>query len=59
MPTPPMKNESQQKFISRCIEYLINKESKTKDQAAGQCFSMWRNRSKNNAKAKRLSKKVR
>ena len=59
MPTPPMKNESQQKFISRCIEYLINKESKTKDQAAGQCFSMWRQRHKLNAKAKKASKKIR
>uniref|UniRef100_A0A6M3XUN7 Uncharacterized protein n=1 Tax=viral metagenome TaxID=1070528 RepID=A0A6M3XUN7_9ZZZZ len=59
MPAPPHTKEPQQAFIERCMSYLIEKESKTKDQAVGQCLTMWRNRSKNNAKAKKLSRKVR
>jgi len=37
----PIKNESQQSYISRCIDHLIDKEGKTKEQAAGQCYGMW------------------
>ena len=57
MPTPPTKGESQQRFISRCMEYLIKNENKTKDQAAGQCFGMWRNREKLNKKALKKAKR--
>lgn len=42
MPTPPQEGESSKAFISRCISYLIKNEGKTKDQAAGQCYGMLR-----------------
>ena len=42
MPSPPRQNEREQEFISRCISYLIKNEGKSKDQAAGQCYGMWR-----------------
>ena len=41
MPEPPKKGESERVFISRCIRYLRN-EGKTQEQAAGQCYGIWR-----------------
>lgn len=45
MPTPPKKNETKEKFLGRCIPFLI-KEGKPKDQAAAICHSMWSKKSK-------------
>lgn len=42
MPAPPRKNESKEKFLKRCIPYLIKNEGKNKKQASGQCYEMWR-----------------
>lgn len=42
MPAPPRKGEGSQDFIGRCISHLISNEGKTKDQAAGQCYGMLR-----------------
>ena len=36
------KGESGQAYISRCISHLIEKEGKTREQAAGQCYGMLR-----------------
>lgn len=36
----PIKGESRQKWVNRCIPAVI-KEGKTKDQAAGQCYGMY------------------
>lgn len=60
MPSPPRKGESQQDFISRCISYLRKREGKSADQAAGQCYGMWRSRNSKKRKAikqRRKSKK--
>jgi len=47
MPKPmyPKKGEEKDTYISRCISSLI-KEGKTREQAAGQCFGMWRSKGK-------------
>lgn len=45
MPTPPKNSESREKFLSRCIPYLI-KEGKPNDQAAAICMSMYKEASK-------------
>ena len=42
MPAPPRAGESKQDFISRTIAYLIENEGKTREQAAGQAYGMWR-----------------
>lgn len=42
MPAPPQKGESKEAFIGRCIPYLIEHEDKNQEQAAGQCYGMWR-----------------
>lgn len=36
------KGESSKDYISRCIAHLIKKEGKTREQAAGQCYGMLR-----------------
>jgi len=51
VPTPPRPDETQQDFISRCMKHLATKEGKTGEQAAGQCYSMWRH-------SKNVNKKV-
>ena len=38
----PRTDERRKNYISRCIGYLISKEGKTKEQAAGQCDGMWK-----------------
>jgi len=42
----PGPTESQDEFIPRCIEYVIN-EGKDNEQAAAICYSMWENRNMN------------
>ncbi len=42
----PGPTESQDEFIPRCIEYMIN-EGKDNEQAAAICYSMWENRNMN------------
>jgi hypothetical protein len=42
----PGEAESQDEFIPRCIEYMIN-EGKDNEQAAAICYSMWENRNMN------------
>lgn len=44
MPTPN-KDESKEKFISRCIPYVM-KEGKDKDQATAMCYSIWKDKGK-------------
>jgi len=44
MPTPPRKGESKDKFISRCISYIVKKEGKPQKQAVAICHNMWRNK---------------
>lgn len=39
----PKAGESEQDYISRCIP-MVMKEGKTQEQAAGQCYGMWRGR---------------
>ena len=39
----PGPTESQDEFISRCIEYIVG-EGKDNEQAAAICYSMWENR---------------
>ena len=41
MPTPPRKDETKEKFISRCIPIIV-KEGTKPNQAAAICYSMWR-----------------
>lgn len=36
--------ETEKQWIARCMSHLISKEEKTNDQAAGQCFGMWRHK---------------
>lgn len=38
----PMPGEDKEKYISRCISYVI-KEGATQEQAAGKCYGMWEN----------------
>lgn len=38
----PNKNESKEKYISRCVVHLMKKEGKTNQQALGQCYGMWK-----------------
>lgn len=53
----PIKGESRQKFVNRCIPAVI-KEGKDRDAAAGQCYGMYdyahekRRRSGNGGKRK-------
>ena len=46
MPLPePRKNESEEDFVSRCIESLTKDESDkfpSKEQRAAVCYSQWR-----------------
>lgn len=42
----PKPNEEKQEFISRCIEYVMDKEGLDKDQAAGKCYGIWREHEK-------------
>lgn len=44
MPAPPKKGESKDKFISRCISYIVKNEGKPRNQAVAICNSMWRRR---------------
>jgi len=37
----PNKNESKQKFLSRCTQYVIKNEGKGKDQAYAVCNGIW------------------
>ena len=43
MPVPlyPKPGESKDDYLSRCVPALID-EGKTRDQAIGQCYGMWR-----------------
>lgn len=41
MPTPN-KNETEEKFVSRCIAYVIKEKGKDQKQAAGECYGIWR-----------------
>uniref|UniRef100_A0A6M3K0T5 Uncharacterized protein n=1 Tax=viral metagenome TaxID=1070528 RepID=A0A6M3K0T5_9ZZZZ len=59
MPAPPHKGETQDSFISRCMSHLITKEGKSKDQAAGQCFGMYKQAHKINTKASKALRKAR
>jgi len=59
MPSPPRQGESQSAFIGRCISYLIKREGKTRDQAAGQCYGMWRSKDSRKRKAVKQKKKLR
>ena len=47
MPVPkyPKPNEERNDYISRCVESIM-KEGKTREQALGQCFGMWRAKGK-------------
>lgn len=38
----PTTGENQDEYLGRCIPHLIKKEGKTKDQAVGACYGMWR-----------------
>ena len=44
MPEKPRKGESKDKFISRCISYIVKKEGKPQKQAVAICHNMWRNK---------------
>jgi len=37
----PQKNESKQKFLNRCTQYVIENEGKKKDQAYAVCNGIW------------------
>jgi phage-related protein (TIGR01555 family) len=37
----PHKGEDKEKYVSRCIAYLVKNEGKTAKEAAGQCYGMW------------------
>ena len=41
------KGETLKEWIPRCVAYLMKKEGKTKDQALGQCYGMWRQKHPN------------
>lgn len=41
----PNPNESKSAYISRCISQVVG-EGKTQEQAAGQCYGMWRSHRK-------------
>lgn len=42
MPIPkPRKGEKKQKFISRCIRFLV-KEGRSQKQASAICYTTWR-----------------
>ena len=41
------QGETQKEWIARCVPYLMEKEGKTKDQALGQCYGMWRQKHQN------------
>lgn len=56
MPTPPHENETQDKFISRCVSYLRD-EGKSQEQALGQCFGLWNQRHKTNESVKKRIRK--
>lgn len=43
MPTP-RKDEKKSEFISRCIEYVVEKEGKKQEQAVAICHSIWKNK---------------
>jgi len=45
MPTP-RKDEPKDKFIPRCVRYLIDNEGKEPDQAVAMCHSIWRDKDK-------------
>jgi len=46
MPSPG-KNETQQKFVSRCIPIVLgDKTAKDQKQAAAICYSIWREKKK-------------
>jgi hypothetical protein len=51
----PKDFKDEESFISACIP-IVMKEGKTKDQAAGQCYGMWRE--KNNVKIIRNKKHI-
>ena len=38
------KGERKNKYISRCVKFVIDKEGKTQDQALGKCYGMWKNK---------------
>ncbi len=38
----PRKGEDKDSYISRCIAHLIKNEDKGREEAAGQCYGMWR-----------------
>ena len=41
------KGETQKEWIARCVPYLMEKEGKTREQALGQCYGMWRQKHPN------------
>ena len=42
----PKPNESEKDYVARCIPHLIEKEGKTQEQAAGQCYGMYHHHKK-------------
>jgi len=37
----PRKNEKKDEFISRCIEYVVDKEDMKQTQAVAYCYAIW------------------
>ena len=37
----PKKNETKQKYISRCIAYCVKNEGLSQKAATGKCYGMW------------------
>lgn len=50
MPLPvPKSTETQEKFISRCIaNSVMNREYPNREQRLAVCYSIWKNRNKEN-----------
>jgi hypothetical protein len=44
----PLPNETKEKYISRCIEYVVKNEGTKQDQAIGKCYGLWDHFHKNN-----------
>jgi hypothetical protein len=42
----PLKGETKEKYIPRCISYLVKEEGKPQKQAIAICYSMWENKDK-------------
>jgi len=44
----PQKSETRDEFLSRCVEYIVEKEGKESDQAYAMCVSIWEEEKSNN-----------